>query len=89
MKIHELLSTEDKWTKTKFWHVQKGNDPLKEHNGKWCVATAILNCYPIDSKEIDTVLQKIEDKIGITNLAVWNNTVGYQTLYNTLKELDI
>ena len=85
MKVFELLNSEDKWTKTKLWHFLNRNDPEKEHNGKWCVATAILHCYSLD----DNVLQKVDESIGISRLGIWNDTSNYQTIVSKLKELDI
>ena len=89
MKAHQLIDTPNKWTKTKSWHLKNGNNPTQEHSNKWCVATAILKCYPIENEEILVIFQKLEDNIGMSNLAKWNDTNNHQTIYNTLKKLDI
>lgn len=78
MKAYELIDSPDKWAAT---------DPIPSN--KNCLVTAITAAYgnePWPKEQFD----KLYNKLGKdAQLLAWNFESGWETVYNTLKELDI
>lgn len=99
MKVHELLNSEDKWCKHAFAK-NSGNKPtwpIKEDAIRWCAGGALIKCYDnirlmkeAEVKLTNYLRQSISlDECPFSVISYWNDKSDYQTVYKTLKELDI
>lgn len=100
MKAHELLNTEEKWTKG-VYAVNKNNKMCTSRSpeaAKWCVAGALQKCYNFDLrmnaedyKIYQDAVSKLRNYVKPLGMIIseWNDCSEYQEVHKTLKELDI
>ena len=89
MKAWELLNSAETWTKGAYARDVYG-DCVTIYSAdavRWCVIGAIAKCYNPESQlhmKAESLLSKV-----VGSPTTWNDASDYQTVYNTLKELDI
>lgn len=101
MKIHELLSSPDKWTKGCLARDKEGNRLFSTDPNAvcWCFLGAMQMCYRGLSKRID-VMCKVSDRIGelspnkeqgFDSIHKWNDSPErtYEDVIKLAKELDV
>lgn len=73
MKVQELLSSEDKWTKLSSARNEKGEPVCADspEATQWCVYGALYKCYR--PSKVSFLLRKIDEGENIDDIPTWND----------------
>lgn len=93
MKAHELIENPEKWTKVYLCRDKNGVETVNYATGEdepvcWCAWGAIIQCN--SDKEYSSYSRAIDKlRCAVKNIPEWNDASDYQTVYKTLRDLDI
>lgn len=93
MKIHKLFEDPAKWTEQVWARDKDGRHVLPENPTAvcWCLGGAVDYCYPDQTERaaILHILQLHMRNRGYDEIFTFNDTTGWHTVYQLVKELDI
>jgi hypothetical protein len=95
MKVYKLLADEARWTRDKLSRNIDGDGvwPLEEEAVSWCVAGAIMKCYPHDTigETIERLHQYLKTNLNYDLVSFWNDAPErtHDEVISVLRELDI
>lgn len=93
MKAHELIDKPEKWCQGTFARDKNGLPVSlwRSDAVAFCARGALLRAYWRDSHRLGAARTKLCSSIGSSTVLLtnWNDTGDWQTVYSTLKELDI
>ena len=94
MKAYEVIGSPEKWTKGATARTEQG-EMINPHNPSahsWCAEGAIAVAHPgtdeFDFRNFIKDFEKLRACVG-TSVARWNDNSTWETVYQTLKELEI
>lgn len=90
MKAHELLSKESKWTKIVAARNKQNKvvSSTSKDAVKWCALGALAKCYEGNIEDYLKAYNKLSSVIK-GSIGKWNDSNEYETVYKTLKKLNI
>jgi len=90
MKAHELIDSPEKWTTGAMARNADGRgvNPRSLQAVCFCAMGAITSCYGINATTRQ-LIDLVKVHINNSSLSDWNDRAGWQTVYSTLKEMDI
>ena len=89
MKIRELLSTKEKWTRHACFRDRNGSivhEPEKAYS--YCLVGALLKCYQRNVDRLE-VMKKIKEQVGELFPSHWNDRHSYEDVKQLVDSLDI
>lgn len=93
MKIQELLSSPEKWTKGLNAKDKQNNcvSPWSENAVCWCIYGAILKCYSESLKTTEEMVEKATYASGWQVLSAWNDAPErtFEEVKALIEKLDI
>ncbi len=93
MKVRELLSSPDKWVKTKWAAdlLKRPVDPCSPDAVCFCLLGAIDFCYREGTDVKDEVRNKIRKYIGRASIMLWNDAPErtFEEVKSLVNQLDI
>jgi len=92
MKVHELLSTRDRWTQGALAR-RSSTLQTATHDPEavcWCLAGAIVRCYH-KPEEYWPIIKKVTEELAIPAIAAWNDRQGrtWKEVIELAQRLDI
>ena len=97
MKAYELIDKPEKWCQEHYAVDEDGDGTLLSHGVAFCALGAIYKAYDLE-EGVDSIVSLPEGSklilyltnlLGHGSIAVWNDGSDWETVYGTLKELDI
>ncbi len=97
MKIKELLSSPDKWTKKMLARNEQGKEVavMSSDAACWCLLGALCKCYDRNAKGYDEAMRCIyaalalNDRTGDWSIGDFNDNSTYDEVVALVTELDI
>ena len=87
-KAYELIEKPENWCTGALYKNKYGTVSSEDEAYSYCAAGAINTSYCRDHK-VNATMRKLQSHLKDVNLIRWNDNSDHETVYKTLKMLDI